>query len=454
MLPPRRESGIRAGPVLIAVALLTAFSPVSFADVRGVNATSTTVEIASIPIDDYTAWAPVYDPANGDLYVSGFTGILENGTVSIISGATNTVVAKITAGWEPELATVDPANGDLYVPNYTPSCSDSPESCWQAPPNVSVISGATNSAIASIRTSANPSAVAFDPANGELYAPSSGNVSVVSSATNTVLTTIRSGYDTAGATYDGANGDIYVLDRNSSSGGTAPDQLTIISGSTESAVGVVPVGEDAGPTLLNAADGDLYVSYSGGTVVVSSSTNTVVGNLSASTGKPTFVDPEGNVYFLQAGRPANVTVISGASLALIARYSIGDASYLAYDPSNGYLYSTYAGSAVVNITSSVSHELVQTLNLGVHSVGGAAPVYDPRNGEFYVMEWGESTAVVVIGNATAPTSAPPDYAFLLSMLGIGLGVGAVLAVSVLLLLRRRKKVRGAVGPPSKGKPAA
>jgi YVTN family beta-propeller protein len=55
-------------------------------------------------------------PEAGDIYVAN----LGSGTVSVINPATNTVVATLPVGSEPNLLAVSPAGpeaGDVYVPN-------------------------------------------------------------------------------------------------------------------------------------------------------------------------------------------------------------------------------------------------------------------------------------------------------------------------------------------------
>ena len=61
---------------------------------------------------------PAVDSARGDVYVSNqFIGH-PNGTVSVISGASNKVVATVTVGNFPVTGAFDPLNGRVYVPNW------------------------------------------------------------------------------------------------------------------------------------------------------------------------------------------------------------------------------------------------------------------------------------------------------------------------------------------------
>jgi len=55
-----------------------------------------------------------YDSSNGYIYVANFF----SSTVSVINGATNTVIATIPVGSMPAGVAYDPSNGYIYVTNY------------------------------------------------------------------------------------------------------------------------------------------------------------------------------------------------------------------------------------------------------------------------------------------------------------------------------------------------
>src|SRR5713101_4276742 len=87
--------------------------------------------VATIPVG-VSPSAVAFDSANGDLYV--VNGV---GTVSVISGQTNTVIGSpITVGVGPNGIAFDSTNGNLYVTNRSDN-------------TLSVISGQTNTVIGS-----------------------------------------------------------------------------------------------------------------------------------------------------------------------------------------------------------------------------------------------------------------------------------------------------------------
>src|SRR6266581_4240266 len=114
----------------------------------------------------------------------------EGRTVSVISGRTNTVVATIPDGQGPFGVAVNPKTNTIYVTN---------------PPSetVTVISGQTNTVVATIPVAGGlPSGVAVNPKTNTIYVANAGGmVSVISGQTNTVVATIP----LAGAFWDAVN---------------------------------------------------------------------------------------------------------------------------------------------------------------------------------------------------------------------------------------------------------
>ncbi len=108
--------------------------------------------------------ALAYDSANGYIYVANGG----SNTVSVINGATNTVIDNITVGNRPYAIAYDPANGYVYVANRGSN-------------TVSVINGATNTVIDNITVGYGPNALAYDPAKGYVYVANwdSGTISII-----------------------------------------------------------------------------------------------------------------------------------------------------------------------------------------------------------------------------------------------------------------------------------
>ena len=63
----------------------------------------------------YNPYAIAFDPNNGDVYVAGSIGSVNDSSVSVIDGSTNTVVAWVPDGYFAKGIVFDPNNGNVYV---------------------------------------------------------------------------------------------------------------------------------------------------------------------------------------------------------------------------------------------------------------------------------------------------------------------------------------------------
>lgn len=458
MEPPQLRHTPTGCTLVIAVVFLMFVAPLADAGAAPTTSRLADAVIHTIPLATSNTYSITYDSANGNLYVPGFLNPRENGSLSIISGATNTLVAMPTVGWQPGAATVDYWNGNVYVPNWGPQCGGC--GIWPAPPNVTVISGVTNSAVANIITAGDPTDVTYDSGNGNLYVSNNdmygganGSVSVVSGSNDTVVGTVTVGALPVGAFYDPFNGDLYVMDQRPYVGNDVPNDLTVISGTNDTVIASIPLlGVTNGGLVLDNENGDLYAGGANGLSVISGSSNTVVRTLPISGGLPSFVDGNGNVFVLQPGSAAKVTMIDGASNTISSTFTIGDAGGITYDPMNGEIYSTETccdhAPSLVNITSLTSEKLVKSIRLADIGVVWSA-AYDPGNGDVYAAEDGPSTFVAVIGNALASVASSSSSIFSFAGgLGMGLTIGVVATVSTFLLLVRRRRRRTTSATPA------
>jgi serine/threonine-protein kinase len=85
-----------------------------------------------------------YDSGKGEVFVGNENG---NNTVSVISDATNAVVATVKVGTNPHGVAYDSGKGEVFVANGNNA-------------SVSVISDSTNSVVATIAVGVNPFGVA------------------------------------------------------------------------------------------------------------------------------------------------------------------------------------------------------------------------------------------------------------------------------------------------------
>jgi YVTN family beta-propeller protein len=163
------ETPMKTTISLILFSLLTMtllISTVFSSEIGTANAQKYSV-IATIPVGGNPSGVAV-DPINGLVYVA------DSNTVSVISPATNTIVAYqyIVLGSDPVGVAVDPTNGFLYVSMAVPG-------------TVYVVNPATNTVVANVlvgSVSPGSSGVAINPTNGLVYVTNvrSNTVSVIS----------------------------------------------------------------------------------------------------------------------------------------------------------------------------------------------------------------------------------------------------------------------------------
>ena len=261
-------------------------------------------------------------------------------TVSVISGSTNTVVATVPVSYNPYAIAFDPNNGDVYVAGSIGSVNDS---------SVSVIDGSTNTVVASVPDGYFAKGIVFDPNNGNVYvvaygqSPSNGTVTVINGSTNTLLTTIPVGVAAYGIAFDPNNGGLYVVNQTD---GT----VSVIDGGSNTVVATVPVGSAPFAITFNPGNGDMYVAnYGGGSVSVLSPSATM--SCSA-----TFT-PDGNT--------------TEGTYTMSASFS-GDSNYSASSSpqSNNFSITEATSSTSVSLTSGTDPSTYGTALTFTASVGG------------------------------------------------------------------------------------
>ena len=207
-----------------------------------------------------------YDSGKGEVFVANSTN------VSVISDATNKVIATIPVGSVPTGLAYDGGKGEVFVANSGSN-------------NVSVISDATNKVIATIPVGSQPGGVAYDSGKGEVFVANDGsnNVSVISDATNKVIATIPIGNGPNRVAYDSRKGEVFVANRYS-------NNVSVISDTSDTVTSTVTVGAAPAFAAYDLSNGYVYVS------------NSVQGTISIITTGPT---PSTNsVSFSQSGLPA------------------------------------------------------------------------------------------------------------------------------------------------------
>lgn len=145
---------------------------------------------------------PALDRANGDIYLSDAA----TDQVLVISGQTNTIIAKISVGDFPCDPSIDPVTGDVFVSNSFSS-------------NISVISPTSNEVVATIPTGPNPNqpeplpsldAMAVPQDNLSGQTTQSSRVTVISVSSLSVSNVFNVGTWPATPTFNPSDGRVYV----------------------------------------------------------------------------------------------------------------------------------------------------------------------------------------------------------------------------------------------------
>jgi YVTN family beta-propeller protein len=280
------------------------------------------------------------------IYVSNSAG----SSVSVIDGATNTVVATIPVGDAPESIDVNPVTNTVYVAN-----SDE----FLGGGSVSVIDGSTNTVVATITGLSEPYGLAVNSVTNEIFVSNhnSSNVSVIDGATNAIIATITVGSLPQGVALNSARNLIYVANPES---GT----ISAINGATDTVTNTFTLPQGAGPgnlaldpitNRLFATDDGNGIDGNGVVYVLNASSGTLLGSITG-----------GGLPF----RPGTVAMLQPGKSVLISDYSFNtgvlDVNELTYDTSGiledgsdpigiavnrktGKIYVTESGNNTVNV---------------------------------------------------------------------------------------------------------
>jgi YVTN family beta-propeller protein len=300
----------------------------------------------TIPIRGTIPYGIAYNSANNNMYVAN----LDSSTVSVISGSTDSVIATILVGRVPIGIAYAPPNNKLYVTNLSSN-------------DVYVINGATNKVIKNIPVGINPLGIAYNPSNNNVYVTNigDGTITVINTSTDTVVSTIELvnivspppaitnpvffAYSPANvAMYVGASGQVSVI--HSVSNADVKDSRMPPPDQDSQAAGLA----------YNNNNNRVYVSaYDSNSVVrINPDTNDFEG-----TAIPVGMQPIGIVYnpinknMYVANSGSNTVSVIGPTNSVIATIPTGlNPIEIAYNSDNRHIYVTNSGSNTVSVIHS------------------------------------------------------------------------------------------------------
>ena len=174
---------------------------------------------------------------------------------AVIPAMAQTLIATVPVGVNPYYLTVNTVTNRIYVPN---TCGSDPNCGSTSPGTVSVIDGATNHVLATINVGVHSEFLAINPNTNKIYVSNrkDGTVSVINGATNTVIKTIPVGANPVGSDVDTSANKIYVANTGNGGGNT----VSVIDGSSDTVTATVTVGWYPVGVSVNSATHKIYVS--------------------------------------------------------------------------------------------------------------------------------------------------------------------------------------------------
>jgi YVTN family beta-propeller protein len=284
-----------------------------------------------------------YDSHVNEIYATGtsfnYQGPGQSNSVYVINPSTNSSIATIAVGTEPTDIAYDPSNYNLYVTNFGSN-------------SVSVISDSTNKLIGNISVGVGPIRITYNPYNQNLYVSNrnSGTVSVINGTTNTIVSNITVSSSPFEIAYDSFNHDLYVTDG-------AQSNVTIIN-SSNIVVGNFSIGQGSGMIAYDSVNNDLYFFPQDSQVlyIINGSNNKLVGNISgiSDLNAITYNPANNDIYVAGNASGGFLTVISGSSNASTIIASIEGKNWVpvdfAYVDGSMYLGTNY-GNAIYVLSS-------------------------------------------------------------------------------------------------------
>jgi YVTN family beta-propeller protein len=180
------------------------------------------------------------NPVTNRVYVANYN----SATVSVIDGASNTVIAAPAVGSNPNAVAVNPVTNRVYVANYNSA-------------TVSVIDGASNTVIATPALGFNPYAVAVNPVTNKVYVANyfGSTMTVIDGATNGT-TSVAVGSEARAIAVNPVTNKVYVAIK-----GTAT--VSVIDGASNAVIATPAVGSYSWAVAVNPVTNKVYVANNG-----------------------------------------------------------------------------------------------------------------------------------------------------------------------------------------------
>jgi YVTN family beta-propeller protein len=375
------------------------------------------------------------------------------GTVTVLNGATGSVVATVTVGTSPAAIAVNPVTNKIFVANYGSASVSLIDGATSAVTNtipvgsepdgmainvvtdqvyvanagvgsVSDIDGASH-AVTYILVGTSPAAVAVDAGLNLIYVVNAGsaNVSVIAGATNTA-TKLTVGSGPAGVGVNPITHDVYVANASSAS-----HSVTLISAAGVKVTAAANLGQSIlSNAILNPATQQYFIQGGNGVVILNALTNTVQANVQLSYGGNNYSNYYlggpmalnvltdtlyvANEGFTGFDSPSNVTMINGQTFAT-ASVAVGALPHqVAVNPVTNKVYVTSPQDGIVTIINGATNttKALQTVTGTPGSQPWSVDV-NPATNTVYVTNQQSEVISVINGDADFVTGYVPTASY-------------------------------------------
>jgi gliding motility-associated-like protein len=299
-----------------------------------------------------TGSSPVIATITATPASSGFAYITNESSnnVSVISTATHSAIATILVGASPWGEAVSPDGTRVYV-------------AGEASNSISVINTATNSVISTIIVGINPFGVVVSPDGSRVYVADGGNdaVTVINTATNMVISTIALSTTALGIAISPDGKWLYVT-------GNGQSLLSIINTATNGVVTTIPVGSYSSGVVVSPDGSLLYVTNNDANtvMVINTTTNTVVATIPVGA-SPYGISmlPDGSLLYVANTFTQNVSVINTSTNTVVATIAVNGRPYgISVSPDGKELYVTIRNPDNVTVINTSTNLAANTVNVG------------------------------------------------------------------------------------------
>jgi YVTN family beta-propeller protein len=232
---------------------------------------------------------------------------LNDGTVSVIDTASNTVTATVSVGTFPNGVAVTPDGARVYVANIFGN-------------SVSVIDTATN-IVTTVPVGPFPFGVAVSPDGARVYVANEGDgtVSVIDTASNGVIATVTVGGGPVGVAVTPNGARVYV-------GNFSGSTVSVIDTATNGVIKTVTVGQSPEGVAVTPDGTRVYVAnFNANTVsVIATADNTLAATVTVGVNPAgVAVTPDGAHVYVANQNSNNVAMIATASNTVTATVPVG-----------------------------------------------------------------------------------------------------------------------------------